>query len=108
MDSFEEFFSEHYPAVRRALILALGSSEAIEDAVQEAFVRACVRWKRVSVMERPAAWLYVTAVNVARDEHRRQSRRTAAHLAQSEASSVGHDGTGAVAARLDVATALEA
>src|SRR5438093_2636680 len=108
MDAFEEFFAEHYRRVRRALMLALGSTEVVEDAVQEAFVRACVRWKRVGAMERPEAWLYVTAVNIARDEHRRHFRRTAAHQAQSEATSAGNDGTSSIVARVDVTMALEA
>ncbi|MGO9873912.1 MAG: RNA polymerase sigma factor [Acidimicrobiia bacterium] len=75
MDDFEEFFAQHYSPVRRALTLALGSAELADDAAQEAFIRACVRWSRVHSMPRPAAWVYVTATNIARDHLRRAGRR---------------------------------
>jgi RNA polymerase sigma-70 factor (ECF subfamily) len=102
---FESFFREHYPAVRRALVLGFGSIEAAEDATQEAFVRACVRWPRVREMERPAAWVYVTAVNVAKDEGRRTARHS---MAQRRERAVERgDETARVIARLDIADALE-
>jgi len=103
--AFEDFFREHYPVVRRALILGLGSIERAEDATQEAFVRACVRWPRVREMERPAAWVYVTAVNVAKDEGRRAGRRSPTQPRQPVATLC--DETTSVIARLDIADALE-
>jgi RNA polymerase sigma-70 factor (ECF subfamily) len=102
---FEDFFREHYPQVRSALILALGSVEAAEDATQEAFVRACVRWTKVRGMERPAAWVYVTAVNAARDEHRRMNRRPRHDQDHVGGGSV--DEIGQAVDRLDIVVALE-
>jgi RNA polymerase sigma-70 factor, ECF subfamily len=104
--AFEDFFREHYPAVRRALVLGLGSIEAAEDATQEAFIRACVRWPRVREMERPAAWVYVTAVNAAKDELTRAERRSAAQQ-RHDVATLG-DEMARVVARLDVADAVDA
>jgi len=101
---FEDFFREHYPQVRSALILALGSVEAAEDATQEAFVRACVRWTQVRGMERPAAWVYVTAVNAARDEHRRMNHRS---RRQDHVGGGSVDEIGQAVDRLDIVVALE-
>ena len=63
--SFEAFFAEHYDSVFRGLSIALGDPLLGEEAAQEAFTRAYVRWDRVQRMERPAGWVYVVAVRVA-------------------------------------------
>jgi RNA polymerase sigma factor (sigma-70 family) len=41
---------------------------------QEAFARALARWRSVSAMERPVAWVYVVAMNQARRDFRRDRR----------------------------------
>lgn len=104
MGDFEGFFGEHYSSMRRALILAFGSAELAEDAVQEAFIRACVRWSRVRAMTRPQAWVYVTAVNVARDELRRTQRRRSAEGTSAEAEA--RDVADVVTTGMDVHNAL--
>jgi RNA polymerase sigma-70 factor (ECF subfamily) len=63
---FDEFFQAHYQDVVRALSVALGSREQAEDAAQEGFARCLNRWGSVSVMERPAAWVYVVALRAQR------------------------------------------
>jgi RNA polymerase sigma-70 factor (ECF subfamily) len=63
---FESFTREHYPTVVRTLALAIGDPRAAEDAAQEAFTKASLRWRRVQRMERPAGWVYVVALNSAR------------------------------------------
>src|SRR5437773_11042306 len=73
--SFATFYDEHYGAVCRGLSVALGDAPRAEEAAQEAFTRAYVRWRRVSQMDRPAGWVYVTAVRVAtRRRHARSVR----------------------------------
>jgi RNA polymerase sigma-70 factor (ECF subfamily) len=71
VNEFDEFFSQHYARVVASLRLAGGDAGEAEDAAQEAFSRALVRWKAVSVMDRPATWVYVVAVR----ELRRRARR---------------------------------
>ena len=70
MNDFDEFFCEHYPRVVGSLRLAGGDLGEAEDAAQDAFAKAMTRWKTVSVMGRPATWVYVVAVR----ELRRRSR----------------------------------
>jgi RNA polymerase sigma-70 factor (ECF subfamily) len=72
--SFDAFFAQHYPRVVGVLDLALRDRELARDAAQEAFSRAFERWSRVSVMSRPDGWVYVTAMNMARRERRRDQR----------------------------------
>jgi RNA polymerase sigma-70 factor (ECF subfamily) len=69
-ESFEAFFDEHYESVFRGLSVAFREPLLAEEATQEAFTRAYARWERVSGMERPAGWVYVVAVRVARRRRR--------------------------------------
>src|SRR4051812_9219017 len=49
-----------------------------EEAAQEAFVKAWLRWPRVAAMERPASWVYVVAVRHAYRGKRRALDRPSA------------------------------
>jgi RNA polymerase sigma-70 factor, ECF subfamily len=62
---FAEFYEYEYPGLRRALSVALGDVGAAEEAAQEAFVKAWLRWRRVGRMEHPVGWVYVVAVRQA-------------------------------------------
>lgn len=99
---FDSFTREHYATVVRTLALAIGDSRAAEDAAQEAFTKASVRWRRVQRMDRPAGWVYVVALNSA--------RRALKHLptadAMTEVSTALVDHAPAVATRLTVHEAL--
>ena len=64
-ESFEAFFAEHYESVFRGLSVAFRDPLVAEEAAQEAFTRAYVRWDRVQRMERPSGWVYVVATRVA-------------------------------------------
>jgi RNA polymerase sigma-70 factor (ECF subfamily) len=74
MDDFDEFFAANYQRVVGSLMLACGTTTEAEDAAQEAFAKAMLRWRSVAQMQRPATWVYVVAVR----ELRRRLRRTAA------------------------------
>lgn len=80
--SFESFFDEYYEQVRRALGVAFADWALAEDAAQEAFAQAYVQWRAVSVMERPAGWVYVVALRGGR----RQRSRRFAHVEPAEES----------------------
>src|SRR4051794_8931024 len=71
MEAFEAFFEREYAKVCRSLFVALGDMGAAEEAAQEAFVKAWLRWPRVAAMDRPATWVYVVA---ARHEFRARRR----------------------------------
>lgn len=99
---FESFTRQHYPTVVRTLALAIGDPRAAEDAAQEAFTKASVRWRRVQRMERPAGWVYVVALNSAR-----RALKHRPNVATPTASSADHaDHAAAVANRLTVHDAL--
>src|SRR5262249_31107801 len=57
-----------------ARLLGPGRLDLIEDAVQDAFSVALMRWPLDGVPERPAAWLAVAARNKALDRLRRDAR----------------------------------
>ncbi|MDQ1396990.1 MAG: hypothetical protein QOG64_2249 [Acidimicrobiaceae bacterium] len=70
MEGFDEFFGREYAGVVRSLVLAVGDLGRAEDAAQEAFALAYVRWRTVRTMARPVAWVYVVASRRAIDRHR--------------------------------------
>lgn len=57
--------------VLAGLIRLTGDFDAAEDALQEAYARALVAWRRDGVPSRPAAWLNTVARRVALDRLRR-------------------------------------
>lgn len=71
----ESLFAARQGSMVKALTLLSGDAGLAEDSVQEAFVRLCVNWKRVSRYEDPAAWVYRVALNLTRDHRRRLVRR---------------------------------
>lgn len=74
----EGLFQQSYASIVRALVLAGGDRAAAEDATQEAFIQACVRWKRISRYDNPGAWVRRVAINKLRNAHRSRQRGEAA------------------------------
>ncbi len=72
---FDGLFRAHYARLVRALTLVAGDSERAADAVQEAFVKAHLRWRRVSRYDDPIGWVRRVAINKLRDDHRRDRRK---------------------------------
>ncbi|MFT3851199.1 MAG: sigma-70 family RNA polymerase sigma factor [Ilumatobacteraceae bacterium] len=77
-DDVEALFRAHYGRLVRALTVAGGSREAAADAVQEAFVKAHLHWRRIRRYDDPVGWIRRVAINRLRDEHRRQERKARA------------------------------
>ena len=75
LDDFDELFAAHYTRLVRALSLISGSPEAAADAVQEAFVKAHLRWRRVGKLDDPIGWIRRVAINGLRDDYRRSRRQ---------------------------------
>ena len=102
-DGFDEFFAAHHLAVFRTVALACGDPTTAEDATQEAFARAYVRWRRVSAMARPVGWVTVTAMN----EVRRRKRRPAAPVVADRPAEAATDPASAVVTTAELAEALD-
>jgi RNA polymerase sigma-70 factor (sigma-E family) len=100
--TFEEFFRERYGEVVRSMRLLVGDHARAEELTQEAFARACRHWRRVRALDRPVAWVYVTATNEARREWRREARVAPT----SPVAPIADDASGSVATTLDVRAAL--
>ncbi len=72
---FDRFFLRHYDGLVRGLTVMTGSREVADDCVQEAFIRAFARWRRVRRYDNPATWVRRVAINLSRDQHRSDDRR---------------------------------
>jgi RNA polymerase sigma factor (sigma-70 family) len=102
MADFETFFTLNYQPVVRSLALAFGDRADIEDAVQDAFAQAYLKWAAVSVMERPATWVYVVAAR----RFRRSLRRGHRLLRPSRRPPAAGDGEEAIVGRIDIEALL--
>jgi RNA polymerase sigma-70 factor (ECF subfamily) len=70
-------FREEYGRAVAVLVRSLGSLDAAEEAVQDAFAEAARRWPAAGLPPSPAGWIITTARNRAIDRHRRSpSART--------------------------------
>jgi RNA polymerase sigma-70 factor (ECF subfamily) len=72
---FDDLFRANYDRLVRSLTVAGGDREQAADAVQEAFVKAHVRWRRIGRYDDPIGWVRRVAINHLRDDHRRTGRR---------------------------------
>ena len=75
---FDALFAEHYARLVRALTLVAGDRELAADAVQEAFVKAHLRWRKVGRYDDPIGWVRRVAINQIHDSHRRRERKNRA------------------------------
>ncbi|WP_201772085.1 RNA polymerase sigma factor [Kutzneria albida] len=79
----ERVFREEHGRTVAVLVRVLGDIELAEDAVQEAFAAALLKWPAEGLPPSPAGWLITTARNKALDRLRRESTRADRH-AQAE------------------------
>ena len=70
----EDLFAAEFPRLVRALGVAY-DAESAADAVQEAFIEADRRWKKVSTYADPVGWIRHVAVNRLRNGERNRRRR---------------------------------
>ena len=68
---FDEFYLISRPRLLRQMAAMTGSAEQAADVLQEAYVRAWQRWRRVSRLDNPEAWVRTVAWRVAVSQHRR-------------------------------------
>ncbi|MDG2025808.1 MAG: sigma-70 family RNA polymerase sigma factor [Acidimicrobiales bacterium] len=103
----DEFCRVEYPRVLGALILYTGEPLLAEELTQDAFVRVCRDWAKVSRMGRPGAWAHRVAMNLARSRFRRRgSRRRAETRLQAGAVAASMPSTADAVAIRDAVAAL--
>jgi len=73
-ESFEAFFDAGYWPLVRSLTVICGDQEMAADCVQDAFVKAFTRWRRIERYDQPLAWVRHVALNKVRDHGRKQAR----------------------------------
>ncbi len=71
---FEDFYATNRDELARALGLALRDEALGAEAADEAFARACQRWRQVSAYANPQGWIYRVGLNWARSWLRRVKR----------------------------------
>ncbi len=72
---FDQFFLSHYDGLVRSLTAITGDRERAADCVQEGFIRAYARWRRLRRYDNPATWVRRVAINLSTDSARSDSRR---------------------------------
>ena len=73
--NFEEFFAASYGRLVGLLFAFLHDRAQAEDAVQDAFASALLRWPVVRGYHDPEAWVRKVAFRRAIDHHRRTARQ---------------------------------
>jgi RNA polymerase sigma-70 factor (ECF subfamily) len=73
--SFEALYARDYERLCRATYLMMGDVGEAEDVTQEAFCRVLERWDKVSRMDSPGGYVFVTATNLARRRLRWRVKR---------------------------------
>jgi len=72
--TFDAFFQDESDRLLRVLCVVTGSRSHAEDITQEAFTKIFEHWDHVATLENPAGYLYRTAMNLFRSDHRRAAR----------------------------------
>lgn len=105
LSGVEWLFDRHYARLVASLSVAAGSREAAQDAVQEAFVQAHLRWEKIEGYEDPVGWVRRVAVHRISNQHRGtgRARRAMSTLARDRAAEEPP-----VVDRIDLARALQA
>jgi RNA polymerase sigma-70 factor (ECF subfamily) len=75
----ERVFRQEYGRVVAVLVRVFGNIDIAEEAVQDAFATAVVRWPERDVPPAPAGWIITTARNRAIDRLRREASRDDRH-----------------------------
>ncbi len=75
---FEPLYDEHVGPMIGQVAVLTGDVASAQDAVQEAWVRAWLRWDRVRDYDHPVAWVRRVAMNLAVSRWRRVRRLVSA------------------------------
>jgi DNA-directed RNA polymerase specialized sigma24 family protein len=72
--SFDAFYRAEVDRLYRALAVTLGDHHVAREAIDEAMVRACTRWRKIGGYDCPAGWVYRVGLNWARSRWRKLHR----------------------------------
>jgi RNA polymerase sigma-70 factor (ECF subfamily) len=105
---FKDFFMRYRPDIYGYLWRIVGEEQAAADICQETFLRAWQHFGKVSAYERPVAWLFRVATNLAINYQRHRSISSDRLLRPEEPEGSGVDPTLGIVERDAVASALQA
>ncbi len=106
VDDFEGFYQRHEGAIFGYLWRICGDEQAANDLTQEVFFRAWKQFEKLRGYERPDAWLFRVATNLALNERRRQ-RTAGPTLTLVGSERAGGDHAAQLAERAALRAALE-
>jgi len=75
VEDLESLFRAHHGRLVRALTVACGDEQRAADAVQQAFIKAHMRWRSIMHYDDPVGWIRRVAINQLRDDHRSDVRK---------------------------------
>lgn len=90
--AFDAFFTQHERALYGYLRRMLPTHEAALDVAQEAFFRAWRHFETVRGYDRPQAWLFRVATNLALDTFRRRQPTGLARIFSERSADIPDDG----------------
>jgi RNA polymerase sigma-70 factor (ECF subfamily) len=105
---FKDFFMRYRPDIYGYLWRIIGEEQAAQDLCQETFLRAWQHFDKVSGYERPVAWLFRVATNLAINYQRYRSTSSDRLLKLEEPEGSGVDPALGIVERDAVATVLQA
>jgi RNA polymerase sigma factor (sigma-70 family) len=76
-EEFRDFTEHSYHTVERILRAWCWDREAVQDALQEAYLHGRVQWSKIRAYTEPVAWIIKTARNKILNEHDRRRREAA-------------------------------
>jgi RNA polymerase sigma-70 factor (ECF subfamily) len=71
---FDRLYEQHVATMIGQVTVLTGDVGAAQDAVQEAWIKAWLRWDKVSAYDNPVAWVRKVAMNTAVSRWRRTRR----------------------------------
>ncbi|MEU0042787.1 SigE family RNA polymerase sigma factor [Streptomyces werraensis] len=77
---FDQFYTAHAQRLVAIVYAVTGDLAEAEDAVQEAFARAWLRWDRIVAAGDPAPWVRTVAMRLAVSTWRKSRNRIRAHF----------------------------
>jgi RNA polymerase sigma-70 factor (ECF subfamily) len=80
LDDFDSFYSGTRQRVLSCVYLVTGDLGEAQDAVQEAYMRAWLRWDAIRRYDEPESWVRLVACRVATSRWRTMRSRLRAHV----------------------------